>query len=97
MYVREKIAYFSARFKELQHALLEIISTNLKKMSAMKTRKQDKQLRKILKGEKIVTKMPEGWRFCYGAVPPMGYRWINNGKPLFSGQYEHALLKIASC
>jgi len=50
----------------------------------------------LLKTEKVFTVMPEGWKRISGATAaPRGYCWINNGKSLFGGQYEHALLKIA--
>ncbi|MBO5711658.1 MAG: hypothetical protein J6R47_02365 [Acholeplasmatales bacterium] len=47
------------------------------------------------KGVKVLNEMPNGWSFIQGATTaPIGYKWVNNGKSLFSKQYEHALLKI---
>jgi hypothetical protein len=49
----------------------------------------------ISKGVKILNEMPNGWRVIENATNvPNGYKWINNGKSLFSKDYEHALLKI---
>lgn len=61
----------------------------------MKKTDQQKWLKQILKSEKVFTKMPSGWRHCHGSSAPIGYLWINNGKSLFGGQYEHALLKVS--
>lgn len=49
----------------------------------------------LLRTERVFRTMPAGWKVCHGACAPRGYAWINNGKPLFGGQYEHALLKTA--
>ncbi len=39
--------------------------------------------------------MPPGWRELRGATTaPSGYVWIWNGKPIFSKEYRHGLLKI---
>ena len=47
------------------------------------------------KGIKIITELPEGWKVNDGATTaPDGYVWVNNNKPLFGGQYKHALLKL---
>lgn len=49
----------------------------------------------INKGVKVLNEMPNGWRVIQGAITaPRGYKWVNNGKSLFSKEYEHALLKI---
>ena len=45
-------------------------------------------------GVKFLDTMPEGWRINRLATnAPHGYVWINNGKPLLSGEYDNALLK----
>lgn len=47
-------------------------------------------------GVKFLESMPEGWKEINGAMTaPNGYKWIFNGKSIFSKEYEHALLKIA--
>ena len=47
-------------------------------------------------GVKFLNSMPEGWKEIKGATTaPNGYKWIFNGKSIFSKEYEHALLKIA--
>lgn len=47
------------------------------------------------KGVKILDEMPRGWKVNKGATTaPDGYVWIWNGKSLFSGEYQHALLKV---
>ena len=47
-------------------------------------------------GVKFLDSMPEGWKEINGATTaPNGYKWIFNGKSIFSKEYEHALLKIA--
>jgi len=61
----------------------------------METRDHAKQILRSIHCEKIFTKLPSGWRYCHGTTAPMGYAWINNGKPVLGGQYEHALLKIS--
>jgi hypothetical protein len=49
----------------------------------------------INKGVKVLNELPFGWCFIYGATTaPRGYKWVNNGRSLFSKEYEHALLKI---
>ena len=49
----------------------------------------------INKGVKVLNEMPSGWRFLEGAMTnPRGYKWISNGKSLFSKEYEQALLKV---
>ena len=43
---------------------------------------------------KIVEKIPDGWKILEGATTaPKGYKWVYNGKSLFSGKREKALLK----
>lgn len=45
-------------------------------------------------GIRFVNEMPDGWAVIKEATTaPNGYVWINNKKPLFSGEYEHALLR----
>lgn len=44
---------------------------------------------------KVVLEMPDGWKFLIGAsTAPCGFSWVYNGKSLFSGERESALLKI---
>lgn len=51
----------------------------------------------IKKGVKVLDKMPSGWKVILNATTqPLGYVWINNGKSLFSKEYQHALLKTTS-
>lgn len=48
----------------------------------------------INKGVKILNKLPNGWRVIEGALTaPIGYKWVNNGKSVFSKEYRQALLK----
>ena len=45
-------------------------------------------------GVKFLNFMPEGWKEINGAMTaPNGYKWIFNGKSVFSKEYKHALLK----
>lgn len=45
-------------------------------------------------GVKFLNSMPEGWKEIKGATTaPNGYKWIFNGKSVFSKEYKHALLK----
>ena len=38
--------------------------------------------------------LPEGWRRVKGATTaPVGWYWANNGKGLFSKEYEHGLVR----
>jgi hypothetical protein len=49
----------------------------------------------INKGVTILNEMPKGWKVNEKATTaPVGYKWINNGKSLFSGERKIALLKI---
>lgn len=49
----------------------------------------------VFKKVKVVNEMPKGWQVLEGATTaPVGYKWIYNGKSLFSKQREKALLKI---
>ena len=49
----------------------------------------------INRGVKVLNELPNGWRVIEGATTaPVGYKWVNNGKSLFSKEYERALLKI---
>lgn len=53
-------------------------------------------LKYLLRTVRVYKTMPQGWSYNRGASSaPRGYAWINNGKPVLSGSYEHALLKIA--
>lgn len=46
-------------------------------------------------GVQFLDAIPEGWKEIEGAsTAPSGYVWIHNCKPLFSDEYEHALLKL---
>ena len=46
-------------------------------------------------GVKILDTLPEGWKELKNATTaPVGYKWVYNRKSHFSGEYEHALLKI---
>lgn len=42
---------------------------------------------------KILDHIPEGWRVVIGAInAPNGYRYINNNKSRFCGEYQSALV-----
>lgn len=46
------------------------------------------------KGVKVLNKAPKGWKDLKGATTaPNGYKWMSNGKSLFGGEYQHALVK----
>ena len=50
-----------------------------------------------IKGERVVTTIPEGWTEIKGALTaPIGYIWICNNKSRFSGEYEQALLRTTA-
>ena len=39
-------------------------------------------------------RLPDGWRYTVGALTaPNGWRWANNGKSIFSGERETALIR----
>ena len=41
----------------------------------------------------VFKQVPAGWKVLKGAVNhPRGYRWINNNKSRFSGDYKKALV-----
>ena len=45
-------------------------------------------------GIEVLDHVPEGWKVVGGATAhPAGYRWINNNKSRFGGEYQHALVK----
>lgn len=47
------------------------------------------------RGIKIIHTLPLGWKEQYSASPaPEGYKWVSNGKSMFGGEFELALLKI---
>lgn len=47
------------------------------------------------RGIKILHTLPQGWKEKYSACnAPEGYKWVSNGKPMFSEGYEMALLKV---
>lgn len=42
----------------------------------------------------ILNKLPDGWRYIENTnTEPKGYKWVCNNKSMFSGDYEHALIK----
>lgn len=44
-------------------------------------------------GIKILDRIPDGWRVVIGAInAPNGYRYINNKKSRFGGEYQSALV-----
>ncbi len=58
-------------------------------------REYDEDNKWKLKDKKVYDEMPKGWRIIEGATThPKGYKWISNGKSLFSGERETAYLKI---
>lgn len=43
---------------------------------------------------KILNELPPRWRYIENAsTAPQGYKWDCNNKSMFSGDYEHALIK----
>lgn len=51
------------------------------------------QQRAEVNGTEVLDHVPEGWRVIGGAnMAPNGYRFINNNKSRWSGQYKHALV-----
>ena len=47
-----------------------------------------------VRGMAVLDHIPEGWKVVVGAVNhPSGYRFINNNKSRFDGEYQHALVK----
>ena len=47
------------------------------------------------RGVKILDNPPEGWKLLENTnTEPNEYRWWSNGKSLFGGQYEHALVRV---
>ena len=54
----------------------------------------DKQGHQKLTAVRVYKKKPNGWREIKGAsTAPVGYKWIDNGKSLFKGEYKSALVK----
>lgn len=46
-----------------------------------------------VKGMEVLDHVPEGWKVIGGATAhPSGYRWINNNKSRFGGEYKQALV-----
>ena len=42
----------------------------------------------------VLDHVPEGWKVVSGCTnAPAGYRFINNNKSRFGGEYQHALVK----
>lgn len=49
---------------------------------------------KTINGIKVLNQVPEGWKVVDGCTnAPAGYRFINNNKSRFGGEYQHALVK----
>ena len=47
-----------------------------------------------VRGMVVLDHVPDGWKVIGGAVNhPSGYRFINNNKSRFGGEYQHALVK----
>lgn len=47
------------------------------------------------RGIKVIHCLPEGWKeFKSACTAPEGYMWVSNGKSMFGGEFEHALLKV---
>ena len=62
----------------------------------MNAQQRERWKKYLLKTVKVYDSLPKGWKVNVGATTaPNGYAWISNGKSLFGGEYEHALLKLA--
>ena len=47
-----------------------------------------------VRGMAVLDHVPEGWKVVGGCTnAPAGYRFINNNKSRFGGEYKHALVK----
>ena len=47
-----------------------------------------------VRGMVVLDYVPEGWKVVGGCTnAPAGYRFINNKKSRFGGEYQHALVK----
>ena len=47
-----------------------------------------------VRGMAVLDHVPEGWKVIDGYTNvPAGYRFINNNKSRFDGEYQHALVK----
>ena len=47
----------------------------------------------VVRGMEVLDHVPDGWQVIGGTnAAPNGYRFINNKKSRFSGEYEHALV-----
>ena len=47
-----------------------------------------------VRGMAVLDHVPEGWKVVGGCTnAPAGYRFINNNKSRFGGEYQHALVK----
>ena len=47
-----------------------------------------------VRGMAVLDHVPEGWKVVSGCTnAPLGYRFINNNKSRFGGEYQHALVK----
>ena len=46
-----------------------------------------------VRGMAVLDHVPEGWKVVDGCTnSPAGYRFINNNKSRFGGEYQHALV-----
>lgn len=55
----------------------------------------DKQGNQKYTEYKVYKRKPKGWKENKGATTaPRGYKWIHNGKSLFSAEYKAAFLKV---
>ena len=47
-----------------------------------------------VRGMAVLDHVPECWKVVSGCTnAPLGYRFINNNKSRFGGEYQHALVK----
>lgn len=54
-----------------------------------------KKYKNLLNKVKVLNTLPNGWKWRQGATTaPHGYRWAYNGKSMFVGEYEQALIKL---
>lgn len=55
--------------------------------------KEDEEMSVLIKGMEVLDHVPDGWRVLRGTTTePKGYRFINNNKSRFGGEYKHALV-----
>ena len=56
--------------------------------------KNSTEQQEAVKGMVVLDHVPDGWRVLGGTTnAPKGYRFINNNKSRFGGEYQHALVK----